>query len=172
MSRAAASRSGLKQMQQRKNLWLGLTGWLVLCYSASITGDIVSAGPAGTWYPSLVKPFFTPANEFFRPIWTILYTTMAFSAWRLWMLVKISEQKRVFALFFLQLALNIVWPMIFFGFQDIGLSFLVIIMLLLSIVATIYAFRAIDQMASYLLYPYALWVSFSTVMNGEFWVLN
>ncbi len=164
--------SNIKKMEERENLWLGLTGWLVLCYSASITGDLASAPQIMGWYNNLEKPFFTPGDEIFRPVWTLLYTTMAFAAWRMWMLVRISDQKRVFSLFFLQLGLNALWPFLFFRVRDIGLSFLVIILLLFAIIATIYAFRRIDQMASYLLYPYALWISFATVLNGELWVLN
>lgn len=172
LQRSVPSQSEVKPMKGRENLWLGLTGWLLLCYSASVVGDIASAPSLMGWYNDLVKPVFTPDGKLFRPIWTLLYTTMAFSGWRLWMMVRISEQKRVFSLFFIQLALNAAWPFVFFRIRDIGLSFMVIILMLFAIIGTIYAFRRIDQMASYLLYPYALWVSFATILNGEIWVLN
>lgn len=170
--RTTGARSELKKMEERENLWLGLMGWLVLCYSASITGDLASAPQIMGWYNNLEHPFFIPGGEIFKPVWTLLYTTMAFAAWRLWMLVKISDQKRVFSLFFAQLGLNALWPFIFFRVRDIGLSFLLIIVLLFTIIATIYAFRRIDQMASYLLYPYVLWISFAAILTGELWVLN
>jgi len=172
MQRGIPTKPGTKPMKGRENLWLGLVGWLILCYSASIIGDISSAPHLMGWYNDLVKPIFTPEGQIFRPVWTVLYTTMAFSAWRLWMMVRVSEQKRVFSLFFLQLVLNVAWPFVFFRIRDIGLSFMVIILLLFAIVGTIYAFRRIDQMASYLLYPYAFWVCFATILNAEIWVMN
>jgi len=159
-------------MKGRENLWAGLMGWLFLCYSVSITGDIASAPHLMGWYNDLGKPDFTPETQLFRPLWTLLYTTMAFSVWRLWMNVRITDQKRVFSLFFIQLVLNATWPFVFFRIRDIGLSFMVIILLLFTIMGTIYAFRRIDKLAAYLLYPYAAWIAFATVLNGELWVLN
>lgn len=172
----AATPTGYKttrlKVGERKNLWLGLIGWLLVCYSASVTGDIAAAPNLMGWYNSLNKPFFTPTGDLFRPVWTLIYTTMAFSAWRLWMLVPVSQNKRTFVVFFVQLALNIAWPFVFFAIRDLNLAFIMAIFLLIAIVATIYMFRRIDQMSSYLLYPYAFWVSFTTVIAGEVWVLN
>jgi len=164
---------GLKHPHhERKNLWLGLMGWLFLCYSASITGDISASPNLMGWYNGLQKPFFMPPERIFPALWTILYTTIAFSAWRLWMQVRISKNRVAFGLFFLQLALNIAWPIVFFRVRDLDLAFLVILMLLSSIAATIYFFRRLDQLASYLLYPYILWVSFATILTAEIWSLN
>ncbi len=159
-------------LQERKNLWLGLMGWLFLCYSASVTGDISAAPNLMGWYNSLAKPFLMPPERIFPPLWTILYTMMAFSAWRLWMRVRISRNRETFGLFFLQLALNIAWPILFFRVRDLDIAFIVILLLLASIAATIYFFRRIDLMASYLLYPYILWASFSAILMADIWAAN
>ena len=112
----------VKPMKGRENLWAGLMGWLFLCYSVSITGDIASAPHLMGWYNDLGKPDFTPETQLFRPLWTLLYTTMAFSVWRLWMSVRITDQKRVFSLFFIQLVLNATWPFVFFRMDKIHMD--------------------------------------------------
>ena len=157
---------------ERKNLWLGLMGWLFLCYSASVTGDIAASPNLMGWYNTLDKPFFMPPERIFPSLWTLLYTTVAFSAWRLWMQVRISKNRETFGLFFLQLALNMAWPIVFFRVRDLDWAFIVILLLLASIAGTIYMFRRLDQMASYLLYPYILWVSFATILTAEIWARN
>ncbi len=60
---------------------LGSIGWLGICFLAPVLA--VSAGP-DAWYASLNKPSWNPPNWLFGPVWTLLYTMMAISAWLVW----------------------------------------------------------------------------------------
>ena len=76
------------------------------------------------------------------------------------------------ALFFIQLILNTLWSVIFFGFRNPGAAFAEIIVLWLAILATSILFYKISKPAAWLLVPYILWVSFAVYLNYAIWMLN
>jgi len=71
-----------------------------------------------------------------------------------------------------QLAFNFMWTPIFFGCHRIFLALLDILLLVWSIVMTIFQFQQVDRVASYMLIPYLLWVTFATCLNASLWWLN
>jgi translocator protein len=81
-------------------------------------------------------------------------------------------KKKAMILFGIQLVLNALWSILFFGMCNPFLAFLEIILLWLLIFETIKAFGRIDRIASRLLYLYLAWVSFATILNGSIWYLN
>jgi len=75
-------------------------------------------------------------------------------------------------LFGIQLALNLLWSIIFFGLKNILLALIEIVILWFFILATTIKFWQIDKRASYLLTPYLAWVSFAAVLNFSIYLLN
>lgn len=132
--------------------------------SAFFSGDIAKS------FDNLVKPSFAPPGFVFGPVWIILYALMAVAAYRVWK----NREKRKEALSFygLQLSLNFLWSIIFFRLQLRGIAFLEILILLVLIIITTVKFFNIDKIAGYILVPYALWVSFATILNYSLWILN
>jgi translocator protein len=123
----------------------------------------------GDWYSTLNRPWFNPPSWVFSPVWTILYCAIAVSGWMIW-----TQNKKSFAmkLWFLALGLNFLWSPIFFGLQNIALALVVIIALLLSLVAFILAAKSINKTAALLFVPYALWISYASVLNAALYSLN
>jgi tryptophan-rich sensory protein len=74
--------------------------------------------------------------------------------------------------FAVQLVLNVLWSILFFGMQSPEWAFAEILLLWLAIVATLWAFRGVTPAAGWLLVPYLAWVSFAAVLNGSIWILN
>ena len=74
--------------------------------------------------------------------------------------------------FYFQLLVNGLWSLVFFGLQNPIAGMLVILLLLFLIVKTLQQFKGIDLWATRLLYPYLIWVSFATLLNGGIVVLN
>ena len=72
----------------------------------------------------------------------------------------------------IQLVLNGVWSVLFFGFQSPGWAAVEIVLLWGAIVATIVAFARIRRLAAGLLVPYLLWVSYASALNVSIWSLN
>jgi tryptophan-rich sensory protein len=97
---------------------------------------------------------------------------MAVAGWRIWRRAGFSQERQAFALYGVQLVLNLTWSFLFFGLQQIGLALLEILLLLVAIIATTIAFWRIDKIAGLLFVPYMLWVSFATVLNSSLWLLN
>jgi len=75
-------------------------------------------------------------------------------------------------LFGAQLALNALWSITFFGLHLTDAAVGVILLLLASIILLIIKFWPYSRLASKLLIPYALWVSFATYLTIAIAVLN
>jgi tryptophan-rich sensory protein len=86
--------------------------------------------------------------------------------------VKTKKSREAIYTFGVQLFLNAIWSPIFFGYRNIFLALVIIILLLFMIVKTIILFAKIDKLSAYLLYPYVAWVSFATILNFSIWILN
>jgi len=136
------------------------------------TGPAISSG----WYASLIKPALNPPAWLFGPVWTILYLLMGLALFLVWSFnkqaLKTSVKKFALILFALQLALNALWSVIFFGLKNPGWAFVDIILLWLAIFGTIIVFSKISRPAMFLLLPYILWVSFAGYLNYSIWTLN
>lgn len=76
------------------------------------------------------------------------------------------------SLFVIQLALNALWSIIFFGMHNPKLAFFEILLLWVAILATIISFMKISKPAGWLLVPYLLWVSFASYLTFSIWMLN
>lgn len=137
-----------------------------LCLFVGFTGSLVTSPSIATWYTTLQKPFFNPPNWIFAPVWTLLYILMGTAAYLVWK--KGLKKKGVaFALklFLLQLALNFLWSLLFFGFHSPLLAFLDICILWILLFLTIITFWKLSKPAAYLLVPYIAWASFASILN-------
>ena len=150
----------------------GLILFLALCFAVSGISHVVTADSVGTWYAALNKPSFNPPNWIFAPVWTSLYAMMAVAAWRVWRAGGLEQAAGSLTLFGVQLLLNFLWSMIFFGVHRIGYALAEIIVFLAAVIATMCAFWRHDRLAGWLFVPYAAWVSFATLLNFAFWRLN
>jgi len=151
---------------------LALVVWIILILGLG-SGAGIFFGP-GTWFQSLVKPDWNPPGWLFGPVWTLLYTMMAISVWKLRRAACQTGAAKSSAmfLFWLQLLLNLAWTPIFFGLQLPAVAFAEICLLWCVALSTALAFGKISGVAGYLLVPYLLWLSFALVLNGTIWLLN
>lgn len=134
---------------------------------------IATSSSVDTWYVTLQKPGFTPPGWLFAPVWTALYVLMGVAAG----LVNAdaaagTAKKPALQLFALQLGLNGLWSVLFFGLRNPTLALAEIIVLWLAIAFTLVRFYRIQSTAAYLLLPYLLWVSFAGLLNGAIALLN
>lgn len=148
---------------------LGLIGFIAACFFVALTGALFRPGD---WYERLAKPTWRPPNRLFAPVWTFLYFTIAISGWLVWRQAGFAGAALPLAIYALQLVLNAAWTPIFFGLHRIDLGFLDIILLWLSIIATLALFFPIHGVAALLLLPYLAWVTFAAALNFAVWRLN
>lgn len=146
---------------------------IVVCQLAGIIGSIFTLSSVNSWYFELNKPLLNPPGWVFGPVWITLYFLMGISLFIIWNKEIIpSVKKNAVIIFLVQLVLNALWSVVFFGMHQILLSVIVIIALWLLIFITIILFGKISKTASLLLFPYLIWVSFASYLNVSIYLLN
>lgn len=158
-------------MTHARDGWKKLGILIALCLAVQFFGAAFTFSSVNTWYPGLVKPTFNPPAWVFGPVWSALYLSMVIAAWAVWT-SKNTGIKMAMRVFFLQLFLNFLWSVLFFGLRNPGLAFAEIVVLWLMILATVLSFLKIRPIAGWTLVPYLLWVSFAAVLNFAIWRLN
>lgn len=146
---------------------------IIICQLAGIIGSIFTYPAVKGWYATLQRPFFSPPNWVFGPVWILLYILMGISLYLVWKKgLKNKNVKTGLYLFGFQLVLNAIWSLLFFGLKNPFYAFLEIIILWFAIALTIYQFWKINKKASYLLIPYIAWVTFAAILNFYIWRMN
>jgi tryptophan-rich sensory protein len=151
---------------------LPLIGFILITFIAAFIGSLFTTPSIASWYRNLNKPSFAPPNFLFAPVWTILFFLMAIAAFLVWQNKNNPQTKKALTFYFVQLAFNSLWSIIFFGLHNPGVAFLEIIILWLLILLTLIKFYKIQKIAGLLLVPYLLWVSFASFLNLFVWLLN
>ena len=121
-------------------------------------------------YNSLQKPFLAPPSILFPIVWTILYILMGVS----YGILKNNKQidGEVNFIYYLQLAVNALWPIFFFVFKWRLFSALWIIFLCVLVLIMIIKFYNRNKVAGLLQIPYLIWSLFATYLNISIYLLN
>lgn len=160
-----------KPLTGRQDIF-ALVSFVLGCLVVSGLGGLATAAGVDGWYRTLVKPGFNPPDWVFAPVWTVLYLMMAVAAWRVWRTAATVDRRRALAAFGVQLGLNLLWSILFFGLQQIGLALFEILLLLSAIAVCVVLFWRVERLAGWLLVPYLLWVAFAATLNLSLWLLN
>ena len=160
------------QTESRPGSGLALAGWLLLCFAVALASSLFSAESIATWYAGLIKPPLNPPDKLFGPVWTVLYTLMAFSVWIVWKTRPSPCRRRGLLLFCIQLGLNLLWTWSFFGRHQPLTALCDIAVLWIAIFLTILTFRKMSRTAAWMLVPYLAWVTFASYLNVAIWRLN
>lgn len=150
---------------------VGLLGWAIVTFLAAALGARASIS-AAEFYAGLALPTWAPPASVFGPVWTLLYALMALAAWLVWRQGGWRAATPALVLYLLQLALNVLWSWLFFGWKQGVLAFADILLLLVLIVATVVAFHRVRPAAAWLLLPYLAWVAFASALNYAVWQAN
>ncbi len=145
---------------------------ILIAQAAGIIGSFFTANSVQTWYLAIARPTWNPPSWVFGPVWITLYTLMGIAAYLIWKKRKSKEARKALTVYGVQLGLNSLWSILFFGLQNPEAAFAEILILLGMIVATVVLFWRIDKRAGILLLPYLAWVSFASYLNFTIWQLN
>ncbi len=145
---------------------------IAIALSAGILGSLFTSRSVKTWYNTINKPIFNPPNWLFSPVWTILFILMGISFYIIWKKNFGNKKILLISIFGIQIFLNILWSLFFFGLQSILLGFIEIIILWLFILINTVLFYKVDRIAGIILIPYLLWVSFASILNFTLLLLN
>ncbi len=150
------------------NYW-SLAVFVLANLAAASSGAIFKPG---AWYESIRKPDWRPPNWIFAPVWSVLYVMIAVSGWLVWDRAPAEALLLPMIAYGVQLLLNASWSGLFFGLRNPGLALVGLVLLWLAIAVTMILFYPISSLATWLLAPYLLWVSFAGVLNAVVWRMN
>ena len=144
---------------------------LIIPQLAGFIGSNFTTDSISSWYTTLVKPEYTPPNYVFGPVWITLYFLIGISLYLVWTSEKRKSSKPLI-IFGVQMFLNAIWSIVFFGLESPIFGLGVIIPLLGTIALMIWSFWKVSKPAAYVLLPYIIWVSIATYLNYGIWTLN
>ncbi len=151
----------------------GLILAIAICQSAGALGSLFTSSSVSTWYPTLIKPSFTPPGSVIGAVWIVLFTLMGISLFLVWRSCKTDAHWKIaLGVFAAQLVVNVFWSWAFFGLQSPLAGIVVIVVLWLLILQCMIRFWPISRNAALLLAPYILWVSFAAFLNYSIWRMN
>ena len=124
-------------------------------------------------YQTMYKPLLSPPGWVFPVVWSLLYILMGIASCLVYCSdASLPRKKRALILYGLQLAVNFVWPLLFFRFGLQWLSFFWLLLLIGLVWACMTLFRYILPRAGKLMLPYLLWLFYAAYLNLGAALLN
>ena len=146
---------------------------ILIVFIAGTIGSIATLSQIPTWYATLVKPSWAPPNWLFGPVWTTLYILIGIALFLVWKEgINRKDVKLAISVFVVQLVLNVLWSVIFFGYNSLLGGLIVIIILWIAILANIIFFYRVSKSAGLLLVPYIVWETIASYLNYSVYLLN
>ena len=152
-----------------KNKYLSLIIILLITFLAPMIGSYATTVFKEPWYSEIILPSFNPPSWVFGPVWSTLYLLMSLAAWKVWTK---NFDKKLLKFYFIHLIFNSSWSIVFFGFHQIGLALLNLIIILIFIIILMKEYFIKDKISFYLMVPYASWSSYALVLNSAIFILN
>ena len=152
-----------------KNKYLSLTIILLITFVAPTIGGYATSAFKEPWYSQIILPSFNPPSWVFAPVWSSLYLMMSLAIWKIW--IKIFDSKLI-KLYFAHIFFNSTWTIVFFGFHQIGLALINLIIILVFIIILMKEYFKKDKISFYLMLPYISWSSYALVLNTAIFILN
>ena len=152
-----------------KNKYLSLLLILIITFIPSVIGGIITTSFKEPWYSEIILPSFNPPSWVFAPVWTTLYILMAIAIWKIWVN---SFNLKILKLYLVHLLFNGTWSIIFFGFHQIGLALINLLIILIFIILLMKIYLITDKISFYLMIPYLIWSSYALILNSSIFLLN
>lgn len=149
--------------------------YLILTLAVGMVSGFLIRDAQST-YMALNQPPLSPPPIVFPIVWTVLYVLMALAAFRTHRAFKQAGQQSwvryLIFLYTLQLAMNAIWPQIFFRSDRYLFAFVWLLILLAIIIVLQVLYYRVDKTACWLMLPYVLWTVFAGYLTMGVYLLN
>ena len=152
-----------------KNKYLSLSIITLITFLAPMIGSYATSAFKEPWYSQLILPSFNPPSWVFAPVWTTLYLMMSLAIWKIW--IKTFDIK-ILKIYLIHVLFNSTWTVVFFGFHQIGLALLNLIIILIFIIVLMREYFAKEKISFILMIPYLSWSVYALVLNSALFLLN
>lgn len=154
-----------------------IADWLIFVLSAEVIGALSAlfSGSMNDFFEKYKEPLLLPPSWLFPVVWAILFLLMGTSAYLVYMAKTKEtalENRNALAVYWVQLAVNFSWSIVFFRFELLWGAVAVVLALLALIVIMMVMFKKIRPLAAYLNIPYLLWVAFASYLSIAVAVIN
>ena len=151
------------------NKYLSLIIIVLITFSASAIGGVVTSIYKEPWYSQIIQPSFSPPSSVFGPVWTTLYILMSIAIWLHWIS---NKDKNSVKIYFVHIFFNGTWSIVFFGFHQISLALLNLLIILFFIIWLMRIYYSNNKFSFLLMIPYLLWSSYALILNASILYLN
>ena len=152
-----------------KNKYFSFIIILLITFAAPAIGSYATSTFKEPWYSEIILPSFNPPSWVFAPVWSSLYLMMSLAIWKIWIN---TFDIKLLKIYFVHIFFNSTWTIIFFGFHQIGLALLNLIIILIFILILMKEYFKKDKISFYLMVPYLSWSSYALVLNTAIFLLN
>ena len=105
----------------------------------------------------------------FAPVWSTLYLMMSLAIWKIW---TITFDSKILKIYLIHIFFNSTWTVVFFGFHQIGLALLNLLIILIFIIILMKEYFIKDKISFILMIPYLSWSGYALVLNSAIFLLN
>ncbi len=155
----------------KKSVWV-YAGWIAFTEAVGGLAGWLTRDGIKLYRTVIIKPPLSPPAIVFPIVWVILYALMGIGAAQIYLSDPSKHRSGSLQLYFIQLAVNFLWSIIFFHLQAFGGALIWLLALWGLILWMILSFRKVSPMAAKLQIPYLLWVTFAGYLNAGVWLLN
>ena len=135
--------------------------WAVLL--GGLGGVLTSIGP---WYRNLKKPSWQPPDWLFGPAWTLILGFAAWAAVLAWDgAANDAGRNAIIILYAVNFVCHFLWSPLFFTLKRPDWSLIEVVFLWVSVLMLLLCLRQFSVLASWLIVPYFVWVSFAAILN-------
>ncbi|WP_052356840.1 TspO/MBR family protein [[Clostridium] dakarense] len=160
-------------VKEVRNFLISILIPLVIGYASSFISQMLSGVDIATSYSQLIKPGFAPPSFIFPIAWTIIYILMGISSYIIMKKdYKSTKVKDAMFYYWLQLGLNFLWSILFFGLDLRFTAMADLIIMIIILIIMIFKFRKLDKKVAYLNIPYLLWIFYALFLNYFIWTIN
>ena len=156
----------------KSRTWKTYTFWIIITETVGALSGWLTKDGAELYNATINKPFLSPPSIVFPIVWAILFALMGVGITRVYTAPISQPRSHSLQIFFIQLAFNFFWSIIFFHYQKFGFAFFWVMILWILIWVMIFSFRKVDKLSSWLQIPYLIWVTFAAYLNFGVWILN
>jgi tryptophan-rich sensory protein len=130
---------------------------------AGAGGALTEIGP---WYRNLRKPRLQPPDWLFGPAWTVILGLAAAAGVLAWQGARTPDEHLRVAIYFADnFVFHLLWSPLFFKLKRPDWALVEVGFLWCSILAMVIGLAPFSPLASWLVVPYLLWVSFAAWLN-------
>lgn len=154
------------------NKFLKFTYSFLAVSVTALVAAFFSSQAMQSFYPDLNMPMFSPPDEVFAPVWSVLYSLLIISYYMVLNSADKTITQNATLLFLGQLFLQMIWSYMFFGIGLFTPAIIVIFLMIWTVYKMIEQFKSINKIAGNLQYPYLVWLIYAAYLNMGIAYLN